>query len=181
MSDSLQPHGLQSARLLCPWTSPGQNTGGRSCFLLQGIFPTQGSNPEILYRLSHQGTQKSFWTRQCQTEPWGETAQSCLTLCDCMVCSQQVPLSMEFCRQEYWSRLPYPSPEDLPDPGIKPRSPALQADSLLSEPLGKILQKLCHRRNQSLQVQNLSSGSKNVCRNQIRKVRCKHFQLSNHV
>ena len=46
-------------------------------------------------------------------------------------------LSMEFSRQEYWSGLPFPSPGDLPDPGIKLRSPALQADSLLSEPLGK--------------------------------------------
>ena len=40
---------------------------------------------------------------------------------------------MEFSRQEYWSGLPFPSPEDLPDPGIEPRSPALQADTLLSE------------------------------------------------
>ena len=39
-------------------------------------------------------------------------------------------------RQAYWSGLPFPSPGDLPDTGIKPRSPALQADSLLSEPLG---------------------------------------------
>ena len=42
---------------------------------------------------------------------------------------------MGFSRQEYWSGLPFPSPEDLSDPGIKPRFPALQADSLLSEPL----------------------------------------------
>ena len=42
-----------------------------------------------------------------------------------------------FSRQEYWSGLPFPSPGDLPDPGIKPRFPALQADSLLSEPPGK--------------------------------------------
>ena len=47
------------------------------------------------------------------------------------------PLSMEFSRQGSWSGLPFPSPEDLPDPGIKPRSPALQADSLPSEPPGK--------------------------------------------
>ena len=40
----------------------------------------------------------------------------------------QAPLSMEFSRQEYWSGLPFPSPEDLPDPGIEPGSPALQAD-----------------------------------------------------
>ena len=47
----------------------------------------------------------------------------------------QASLSMEFSRQEYWSGLPFPSPGELPDPGIKPRSPALQVDSLLSEPL----------------------------------------------
>ena len=46
-------------------------------------------------------------------------------------------LSIEFSRQEYWSRLPLPSPGDLPDPGIEPQSPTLQADSLLSEPPGK--------------------------------------------
>ena len=46
----------------------------------------------------------------------------------------QAPLSMGFSRQEYWSGLPFPSPEDLPDQGIEPESPALQADSLTSEP-----------------------------------------------
>ena len=49
----------------------------------------------------------------------------------------QAPLSMGFSRQEYWSGLPFPSPGDLPDPGIKPGSPALQADALSSEPPGK--------------------------------------------
>ena len=48
----------------------------------------------------------------------------------------QAPLSMGFSRQEYWSGLPFPSPGDLPDPGITPRSPALQADALPSEPPG---------------------------------------------
>ena len=48
-----------------------------------------------------------------------------------------VPPSMEFSRQECWSGLPLPSPGDLPNPGIKPGSPVLQADSLPSEPLGK--------------------------------------------
>ena len=48
--------------------------------------------------------------------------------------AHRAPLSMEFSRQEYWSGLPFPSPVDLPDPGIKPGSPALQADSLPSEP-----------------------------------------------
>ena len=49
----------------------------------------------------------------------------------------QAPLFVEFSGQEYWSGLPFPSPGDLPDPGIKPRSLALQADSLPSEPPGK--------------------------------------------
>ena len=51
----------------------------------------------------------------------------------------QAPPSMRFSRQEYWSGLPFPSPEDLPDPGIEPRSPAFQADALTSEPPGKPL------------------------------------------
>ena len=48
----------------------------------------------------------------------------------------QAPLSMGFSRQEYWSRLPFPPPGDLLNPGIEPASPALQADSLPAEPLG---------------------------------------------
>ena len=50
--------------------------------------------------------------------------------------ARQARLSMEFSRQEYWSGLPFPSPGDLPDLGIQRGSPALQADSLLSEPSG---------------------------------------------
>ena len=74
-SESLQPHGLQPAQLLCPWDSPGKNTGVGCHFLLQEIFPTQGSNlglphcRQILYCLSHQGSplkkvvvpDKSYW------------------------------------------------------------------------------------------------------------------------
>ena len=52
--------------------------------------------------------------------------------------AHQAPLSMGFFRQEYWSGLLFPSPGDLSDPGTEPRSPALQADSLPSEPLGKV-------------------------------------------
>ena len=60
--------------------------------------------------------------------------QSCPALCGPMGFSLQAPLSMGFSRQEYWSGLPCPRPGDLPNSGTKPRSPALQADSLLSEP-----------------------------------------------
>ena len=49
----------------------------------------------------------------------------------------QAPSSMGFSRQEYWSGLPFPFPGDLPNPGIEPRSPALQADALLFEPPGR--------------------------------------------
>ena len=50
MSDSLQPHGLQPARLLCPWDSPNKNTGVDCHSLLQRVFPTQGSNLGLLHR-----------------------------------------------------------------------------------------------------------------------------------
>ena len=49
----------------------------------------------------------------------------------------QAPLSMEFFRQEYWSGLPFPSSEDLPDPGIEPTSPALAGEFFTTEPPGK--------------------------------------------
>ena len=50
----------------------------------------------------------------------------------------QAPPSIGFSRQEYWSRLPFPSPGDLPNPGIEPQSPALQVDALPSEPTGNL-------------------------------------------
>ena len=62
VSSSLQPHRLQPTRLLCPWNIPGKNTGVGRHFLLQWIFPVQGSNPgiphcrQILYNLSYQGS-----------------------------------------------------------------------------------------------------------------------------
>ena len=82
--DSLRPHGLYS-----PWNSPGQNTGVGSLSLLQGIFPTQGSNPGlphyrwILYQLSHQGSPRilewvayPFSSRSSQ--PRNRTGVSCI-------------------------------------------------------------------------------------------------------
>ena len=72
----------------------------------------------------------------------GLVAQSCLTLCDPHgLLARQAPLSMGFSRQEYWNGLPCPTPEPLPDPGIKPGCLLHhKADSLLSEPPGKPLQ-----------------------------------------
>ena len=60
MFNSLGPHGLQPARLLCSWDFPGKNTGMSSHFLLQGIFPTQGSNLVLLYLR---------WLLHCLSQP----------------------------------------------------------------------------------------------------------------
>ena len=57
---------------------------------------------------------------------------------------------MEFFRQEYWSRLPFPFPRDFPNPGIKPRSPVLQADFSLPVSLRKALKKILHKDNSSI-------------------------------
>ena len=64
-------------------------------------------------------------------------AELCLTLATPWTVACQAPLSMGFSRQEYWSGLPFPSPGDLPNPGIEPGSPALQADSLPTQLQGK--------------------------------------------
>ena len=67
----------------------------------------------------------------------GKVAQSCPTLQPHGLVAFQAPLSMEFSRPEYQSGDPFPSPGDLPNPGIESRSPTLQADSLPDEPPGK--------------------------------------------
>ena len=64
-------------------------------------------------------------------------SQACLTLCDPMNCSLPRPSIHGIFQQEYWSGVPFPSPEDLPDPRMEPGPPALYADALLSEPPGK--------------------------------------------
>ena len=64
---------------------------------------------------------------------------NCSAVFDCFwpwAIALQVPLSMEFSRQEYWNRQPFPSPGELPDPGVEPQSPTSEADSLLSVPPG---------------------------------------------
>ena len=67
----------------------------------------------------------------------GLVAKSCPTLATPQTVARQAPLSMGCSRQEYCSGLPFPSPGNLPNPGIKPGSPALQADSSPVEPTGK--------------------------------------------
>ena len=58
-----------------------------------------------------------------------DSAKLCLTLRILQTVARQAPLSMGFSRQEYWSGLPFPSPGDLPNPGLEPRPPTLQADA----------------------------------------------------
>ena len=92
--------------------------------------PASYSNYYILIRL--QGLQslklknETTYQRKCNRCVKVKVAQSCPTLCDA---TDYMP--------EYWSGQPFPSPEDLPNPGIEPGSPALQADSLPAEPQGK--------------------------------------------
>ena len=67
-------------------------------------------------------------------------ALKCPTLCNSVDCRLSASSVLEFSRQEYGSGLPFPSPGDLPNAGIKPGSPTLQGDSLPSEPPGKLLE-----------------------------------------
>ena len=109
-----------------------------SLSLLQGILPTQESNwgllhcKQILYQLSYEGSPKA-------NGGGGLVTKSCPTLATPWTIACHTPLSMEFSRQEHWSGLPCPPPGDLPNPGMKPGSPALQTDSLPLEPPEKPL------------------------------------------
>ena len=113
-------------------------------------FSKRSSQPRDGTQVSHiaGGFFTSWATREAQTENYLTAAteliwvvlvnQLCLTLFETpWTVARQATLSTEFSRQEYWSGLPFPSPKDLPNPGIKPRSPALQIDSLPSESPGK--------------------------------------------
>ena len=101
-------------QLYSPWNSPGQNNGVGSLSLLQGLFPTQGSNPglphcrQILYQLSHKGSLRILeWVKWSEVKslsrvrffatPW--------------TVAHQAPPFMGFSRQEYWSGVPLPSPK----------------------------------------------------------------------
>ena len=98
----------------------------------QGVIPERWETTAPIYCLERIPKQST----QCESV-------SCSVVSDSLQPqwseARQAPLSMEFSRQEYWSGLPFSSPGDLPNPVIEPGSPALQADSLLSEPPGKPL------------------------------------------
>ena len=133
VSDSLWLHGLQPARLLCPWGFSRQEYWSGLPYPPPGNLPNPGIKlgspalPADFYQLSYQGSLKILHGGG------GLFAQPCLTLATPWSVACQAPLSMGFSRQEYWSGLLFPSPGDLPHPGIEPGSPALQADSLLTE------------------------------------------------
>ena len=82
----------------------------------------------------HHLTESEDWVWHMHA--WVLSCFSCVQLFAAPWTPRQAPLSMRFSRQEYWSGLPFPSQRDLPDPGIKPSSPALQVEYLPSEPLG---------------------------------------------
>ena len=88
----------------------------------------------------------------------GVVAKLCTILTTPWTVAHQAPLSMGFSRPEYWSGLPFPSPGDLPNWGIEPRPPALQADFLPSELQGKPLQKSCSIMSSSLWPNGLYSS-----------------------
>ena len=109
--------GLKSTRLCCPWDSLGKNTGMGCHFLLQGIFPTQGSNLHLLslldwqvdsLPLSHLGSPSTLFVV-------GQSPSCVQLFATSWTIACQAPLSMEFSRQEYWNGLPFPSP-GLPSP-----------------------------------------------------------------
>ena len=102
-------------------------TGVGSHSLLQGTFPTQGLKLGLLH------CRQIFNHLSHQSESESEVTQSCPTLSDPRDCNQ-APLSTGFSRQDYWSGLPFLSSGGLPNPGIKPRSPALQTCALPSDP-----------------------------------------------
>ena len=112
MSHSLWPHELQAARLLCPWDSPGQNTGVGSCSLLQEIFPTQGSNPGLLHCRQILWATRAFPPPMHESEKWkwSRLVVSDWLLATPWTAAYQAPPSMGFSRQEYWSGVPLPSP-----------------------------------------------------------------------
>ena len=131
----LQQKALKPYLIFVGAGEPGKNQSylqvlgwaGTDCFRISNIFASRIKSRVINYWSgggSHDGG-------------GGLVAKSCPTLATPWTVARQAPLSMGFSRQEYWSGLPFPSPGDLPNPGIEPGSPALWADSLPTELWGK--------------------------------------------
>ena len=128
-----------------PWTTTHQAslsiTNSQSLLKLMSIKLVMPSNHFILCHPLHLLPSIFPSIRVFSNESYGGggglVAKLCLTLVAPWTVAHQAPLSMGFSRQEYWSGLPFPSPGDLPNPGIEPESPAVQADSLPTELWGK--------------------------------------------
>ena len=95
-------------------------------------FPSPGDLPDP----GIEPWSPAFQADTLTSEPRGKNHSVMSDSATPWIVAYQSPQSMEFSRQEYWSGLPFPSPGDLPNPGIEPGSPAFQADALTSEPQG---------------------------------------------
>ena len=96
--------------------------------------------PVVVYGCESWTKEKAEHQRIDAFELWCWKSENCTVVSDSVISwtiACPAPLFKEFSRPKYWSELPFPSPGDLPSLGIKPRSPALQADSLTTEPLEK--------------------------------------------
>ena len=158
VSDSVRPHRRQPTRLPRPWGSPGKNSGVGCHFLLQCMkvksesevaqsCPTH-SDP-IDYSLPGSSVHGIFQARVLE---WGAIALSVLVLSRVQLFAatwtvvHQAPLYETFSRQKYWTGLPFPTPGDLPDPGIEAASlmsPALAGRFFTTVPAGKPSTSLC--------------------------------------
>ena len=118
MSNSLLPYGLWPIRLLCPRYSPSKNTEVGCPALLQAQNPISMS-PALAGGFFTTG---ATWEAHLTYCAYMLSRFSRVWLCDPMEHSQSDSSANGFSRHEYWSELPYPLPEDLPDPGIKPIS-----------------------------------------------------------
>ena len=155
-------HGIFQARVL-EWVAisfsrgsshPGIESGSPA--LQADALPSEPPGkplcPHLMFILQYPASPVlHLWRYSWIPSPMAETEIPFLTfpsICACSVLSDsfttpwivthQAPLSMEFSRQEYWSGLPFPSPGDLPYPGIKPGSPALAGGFCTTEPSGKL-------------------------------------------
>ena len=99
-----------------------------------GSIPGSGRSPEEEMAEHDLATKQQQQMKPAAAAKLLSRVQLCATP---WTVAHQAPLSMGFSRQEYWSGLPFPSPRDLPNPEIKPRSPAFQTDASTSEPSRK--------------------------------------------
>ena len=123
---------------------PANEGDARDIGLILGLGRSpEGGNGNLLQyscfenSMGSQRVEDDWATEHTQKQTQNNTADHVQLFATLWTVAYQAPQSMEFFRQEFWSGLSFPSLGDLPDPGIEPRSPALQADALASEPPGK--------------------------------------------